>query len=181
MWLPSDVPLAEPQLFEEYNKYSLVQACSHGWTGSEGPELQAKYPGLKKAFDQCAKYHNGQKPEDRAGWYYVYGTMYGLIADQVFKNTLEKTGYAGFTTTELREQLFGLNPVETGGLMPTYSPTPFATYVFFKIVDVKNGHMVAKDGANSWLGMPGTKIYPNWKMTVTKDWEGQVWQAPGYK
>ena len=63
MWLPSDVPLAEPKLFEEYNQSSLVQACSHGWTGSEGPDLQTKYPGAEEGIRSMCQV--SQRPETR--------------------------------------------------------------------------------------------------------------------
>ena len=182
MWLPSDVPLAEPQLFEQYNQNALVQACSHGWGGSEPADIQAKYPGLKKAFDLCAKYHNGQKPEERAGWYYVYGVEYGMVGEQVVRKALEKQGYAGFTTSEVRDQLFGLGPIDTGGLLPTYTPPPgiFTTWPTFKIVNIKNGHMITDDNS-PWLGISSTKVYPNYKITYSKDYQDKVWVAPPFK
>ncbi len=182
MWLPSDVPLAEPKLFDEYNSSALVQACSHGWGGSEPPEIQAKYPGLKKAFDLCAKYHNGQKPEERSGWYYVYGLEYGMVGEQAIKKTLEKTGYAGFTTTELRDQLFGLAPIDTQGLLPTFTPPKdiFTTWPCFKIVNIKNGHMIT-DENSPWLGIGATKIYPTYKITYAPEYQNKIWTAPSWK
>ena len=186
MWLPSDVPLAEPKLFEEYNQSSLVQACSHGWNGNESAEIQAKIPGLKKAFDICAKYHNGQKPEERAAWYYIYGVEYGMLAKQAIKSALEKTGYAGLTTEEIRDQIFAIDPIETGGLLPTYSPVPglWSTWPCFQIVDIKNGHMITNP-QNPWVSQGPTKVYPNLRPkyeTPSKYgfniWYPSDWKAP---
>ena len=180
MWLPADVPMAEPELFDEYNEYSRVQACSHGWSGSETPEIQAKYPGLKLAFDLCAKYHDGELPEDRAGWYYVYGTYYGMLGNQVLKQTLEKTGYDGFSTEELREALFGLSPIESGGLLPVFYPDPevFMTWPCLRITDIRNGHIIT-DPESQWIGFGKTVVYPNLNITFA---EGEnVWFPPAWK
>ncbi len=182
MWLPSDVPLAEPKLFDEYNQYSLVQAFSHGYLGDESPEIQAKVPGLKKAFDLCAKYHNGQIPEQRAGWYYVYGVEYGMLAQQAITATLQKNGYAGFSTEALRDQLFAISPIDPGGLLPAYTPPPglWATWLAAKCVDIKNGHMVT-DLQTPWLGMGPTKIYPNLDVKYEGKYGYKTWTPTPWK
>lgn len=180
-WLPADVPMAEPGLFDEYNEHSTVQALSHGWSGNQPPEVQAKYPGLKKAFDLCAKYHDGELPEDRAGWYYVYGVEYGMIGREVIKQTLEKTGYDGFSTEELRDSLFGLSPVDTGGLLPTYYPDPeiFNTWPCFRVADISDGHIITTED-HPWIGIGGTKVYPNFNVTYTEEYQEKVWLAPSW-
>ncbi len=180
MWLPADVPLAEPKLFDEYNKYAKVEACSHGWSGNEPPEIVAKYPGLKLAFDLCAKYHDGQKPEQRAGWYYVYGPYYGMIGHTVLKQTLEKYGWSGFSTERLRDTLFGLSPIESGGLLPVYYPDPnvFMTWPCLKIVSIQNGHMIT-DEKSLWLGFGKTKIYPELNIRYAEP--EKVWVPPSWK
>jgi hypothetical protein len=180
MWLPSDVPLAEPKLFDEYNKYARVQACSHGWGGSEPPEIVAKYPGLKLAFDLCAKYHDGQKPEQRAGWYYVYGAYYGMVGRDALKQTLEKNGWSGFSTEKLRDTLFGLSPIESGGLLPTYYPDTevFITWPCLKIVNIQNGHIIT-DEQSQWMGFGNTKVYPNLNIRFAEP--DKVWIPPSWK
>lgn len=163
-WLPPDVPLSEPELFDEYNTSSRVMCNSHGYNGNESAETQAKVPGLKKAFDLCAKYHNGQTPYQRGAWYYVYGVGSSMVFEQAVKAELEKNGYAGMTTEGLRDQLFAIDPVETGGLQPTYQPDPnlWGTWYAMRVHDIKNGNMIT-NWDDTWVDMGPSKVYPNFK------------------
>jgi hypothetical protein len=181
-WLPADVPMAEPALFDEYNQHARVQASSHGWSGSESPDVVAKYPGLKKAYDLCAKYHDGQVPEERSGWYYIYGVGNSMMTYDSMKQTLEKTGYAGFSTEELRDSLFGLSPIDTGGLMPTFYPDPdiLVTWGCMKITDIHNGHIITNE-ESPWLSVGATKVYPTMKVTFPPEWQDKIWIAPDWK
>jgi len=180
-WMPSEVPLAEPELWNEYNKYALVQSLSHGYNGNEPPDVQAQVPGLKKAFDLCAKYQDGQVPELRAGWQYVYGVEYGMLGQQAIKQALEKTGWAGFSTKQVRDEMFGFDPIETGGLLPPYTPPPdiFTTWCMFTITDIIDGHMV-NSPERPWITAGPTKVYPDFNITVHGEWKDKVWVAPAW-
>ena len=179
-WLPADVPLAEPQLFEEYNRYAKVRAYSHGWSGTEPPEILAKYPGLKKAYDVCAKYHQGQTPEQRMGWYYIYGVKEAMLGHQAIKKTLEKHGWEGFSGPALRDEIFGLSPLDTGGIMPTYYPDPkyFMTLPGWTICDIRGGHIITN---MPWVMVGKTKVYPDLTVKVADDWTDKVWFPPDWR
>ncbi|GEM_PF-6131329 len=180
-WLPADVAMAEPKLIEEYTKSAKLRTYVYGWCGNEPASIQEKYPGLKLAFDLAAKYHDGQIPEQRAGWYYLYGVSEAIIGHQVIQNALEKVGYADLNGDILRDSLFGLDPVNTGGLLPTYHPDKniWQSMPSFKIADVIPGHIVVKE-FDPWLMMGPTKIYPGYHLSVTDEWKERVWIPKGY-
>ena len=181
-WMGADVALALPELFEEYNEYSTVQCGSHGWTGTEPPDVVAEYPGLELVYHLSAKYHDGKTPEQMGGHFYVYGVEYGMLGNQAIKETLEKAGYDAFSTEELRDALFGLSPIDTGGLLPTFYPDAkiFNVWPCMQMCDIRDGHIVTvKD--RPWLFLSSSKSFPDYKITVTPEWQDKVWFAPGWK
>lgn len=182
-WIPPDVMLNEPALFEEYNKSSRVEALSEGWSGNESAEILAKYPGLKLAFDVCAKYHNGDIPEKHGGWFYVYGVKEMMLGEQVIKQTLERTGLDGFSKEELRKTLFGIKTIDTGGLCPTFSPDPkvLMTLPSMAVTDIRNGHAITDLSKRPFLASnTGNKIWPDYKLTMSSDWLPYVWTPPDF-
>ena len=181
-WMGSNVSHAESALFKEYNSVSRVEAMTQGWAGTESPEIQAKYPGLKLAFDLCAKYHNGQTPADRGGYYYTYGVKEGIIGKNVIQQTLERTGFAGLSGKELRKTLFNLDPVDTGGLLPTFHPDKkvFMTWPMFTVVTIRDdGFFVCDPAKNPWVKLVNSRVYPQLNMTVTPEWQNMVYTVPG--
>jgi len=177
-WLPTDVPLAEPEMFDEYNEYSEVTCLSQCWQGSEPPEVvnDPRFPGLKLAYDLCAKYHDGVKPEERAGWYYIAAVKDAMIGAQVIRETLDETGYANFTTEKLRENLFHIGTIDSGGILPTYDPDPdcFMSYPCSIINEIHNGHCMVEPWKNPWSFVVGYTLYPGLNVKIADEYKDLV-------
>jgi hypothetical protein len=182
-WIPPDVMLNEPAIFDEYNKSARVEALSEGWCGNESAEVQAKYPGLKLAFDVCAKYHNGAIPEKNGGWFYVYGVKEMMLGEQVIKQTLERTGWDGFSREELRKTIFNMKTIDSGGLCPTFTPDPkvLMTLPSMAVTDIKNGHMITDLNKRPFLASnTGNKIWPDYNLKMSANWLPFVWTPPDF-
>lgn len=111
----------------------------------------------------------------------MYGIKEGIISADVFKKTLERTGYDGLTGKELRKTLFGLTNIDTGGFFPVYTSNVFMTWPMGCVVQIdKQGFYVFDHTKNPWLTYTGLKTYPDLKITVTPEWKDWVWYAPNF-
>jgi len=177
-WPSAAFTVGQIDAIREYKKYAHVGVYAQGWSGGEASDVVAKYPGLKLAFDLRAKYHRGSRPP---GYQYIYGTYEATIARQVFQRALEKVGYEGLTGKVLKDTLFGMEVLDTGGLMPTYYPDPkvFMTWPAFVEVEITdNGELVCDPYKRPWIAMGASRVYPDYKPRFAPEWLDRIYFAP---
>jgi len=182
-WIPPGVMLKDPAPFEEYNEFSRVEALSEGWSGNEPAEIVANYPGLQLVYDVCAKYHDGDIPEQQGGWFYMYGVKEMWLAEQVIKQTLERTGWEDFSGEELRATLFNMKVIDTGGLCPTFTPDPnvLMTLPSMAVTEIRDGHAITDIQKRPFLvATSGNKIWPDYKVVISEDWQPFTWTPPEF-
>ena len=164
-WSDNALMLSEPDVWATYEKMGgklLIMRVGWGGSKAEYDKYASKYPGMKLSFDLCEKYRN-KLPEEIYGGQYLSGTKDGMILEMVFKSTLEKYGFEGLTGEHLRDALFSLELIDSGGLFPPFivNPDQRTTQPHMCLCSLtSDGHQVFDPEVYPWL-----EAAPVWGLT----------------